>query len=411
MKKKLSRRDFIKAGFVIVGGGAAAGLTKLFGGPVARVLSNAGPRSYLPAVQYYEPQDDDDPGPQPTQGVTPNPPGSSVVVHVHNTNAHNWTSGQDYWSYVSQSAVDQMVDRGLMELTGTTTIAAAWRALLPNYKSGEKVAIKISLNNCKDMNGSANIDAVPEPINALVRGLVGRGVAAQDIIIYDSIRYIPTRFRNGLDNKSVTLRDTQNNDQFSWPQNYISFHPPAGIATPEPHNLNPVVVEATYLINVPIMKKHYYGSHVSLGFKNHFGSIQKPIKLHGWINPVFNEGPLHYSSNYSPYIDIYKYIKDTAKTQTILTVGDALFAAKFHDQPPVPWSTFGGQTPKSLFFAIDPVAIDCVMADFCVAEMSSEIPANHDDYLKLAENAGLGVHERRNPWTQAYTRIHYKKIT
>ena len=69
-----------------------------------------------------------------------------------------------------------------------------------------------------------------------------------------------------------------------------------------------VLYDATYLINMPIIKKHS-SIPVSLAFKNHFGSIDyvnggpTSDELHEYIEAP-SEGTL-YDSDYSPYVDIY----------------------------------------------------------------------------------------------------------
>ena len=74
------------------------------------------------------------------------------------------------------------------------------------------------------------------------------------------------------------------------------------------------------------------------------------------------------------------------------------------------WSTFGGALPNSLFFALDPVAIDSVMADFLRAEPGAGVFAGADDYLQLAQDAGLGTFERGDPWGGGYRAIEYRKL-
>ena len=51
-------------------------------------------------------------------------------------------------NYVNQNVVNDMVDQGMMALTGTATVADAWRTLLPGYQTGQGIAIKVNLNNC-----------------------------------------------------------------------------------------------------------------------------------------------------------------------------------------------------------------------------------------------------------------------
>jgi hypothetical protein len=99
--------------------------------------------------------------------------------------------------------------------------------------------------------------------------------------------------------------------------------------------------------------------------------------------------------------------------KTILTLGDGLFGAFSSAGGAVnSWSVFGGQAANSLFFAMDPVAVDCVMADVLRAENVFSTNAAYD-YLFCAETANLGVCEgsRGNPggdpFGSGYSEIDY----
>jgi hypothetical protein len=328
---------------------------------------------------------------------TARPGFGSRVVHVHSSAATSW----DYltgWhgDYVSQAAVNRMVNRGLMELTGTTSRAAAWQALIPGYAPGQRVAIKVNLNNAWSLDDSDNIvDALIEPVNSLIRGLVELGVAEADIWVYDAVRSMPHRFRNGCDFGAVQFSGADWNDQGFSDTEKVTFEHPS---VPD-QCISRVLVEATYLINMPIMKKHSH-AYVTLSFKNHFGTIEHCAQVHG---PTF-PGDSSYSPDYNPLVDIYQNPHFGGKT--VLTVGDGLVASKGdqlghleQSSLPVPWVTFGNGAPNSLFFSTDPVAIDCVMVDFLEAEAG--VPAAAGDYLVLAAQAGLGVCEHRAPGATA----------
>jgi hypothetical protein len=167
---------------------------------------------------------------------------------------------------------------------------------------------------------------------------------------------------------------------------------------------------------MPILKRHGINP-VSLGFKNHFGSINNITRagdddLHNYIRP---SNPL-YSPTYSPLVDIYQ--NPNIKDKTILTVGDALYGAFGATQaPPTSWNTFG-DAPNSFLFSKDPVAIDCVMVDFLVAE--GQVGNSAHDYLFCAEGVGLGVCEGTradpggNPWQMpygsGYSKIAYTRV-
>ena len=109
--------------------------------------------------------------PTPILPTTP-PLSSNRVVHAHSPNVTSWNGGSDdYWNYVDQSVVDDMVDQGVMMLTGTSSVVGAWNALLPNFQAGQSVAIKVSFNNSGDCSNGNSIDAIIEPVNAVIRGL------------------------------------------------------------------------------------------------------------------------------------------------------------------------------------------------------------------------------------------------
>ena len=199
-------------------------------------------------------------------------PGRPRVVHVHDGNATGWDFGDSYYGdCVDQDSVNVMVNRGVMELTGTPTVAEAWGALIPDHVPGESIAIKVNMNNgwsCRDSD--TVIDGLIHPINGVVRGLQEIGVAAEDIWVYDAIRKIPDRFVNGCLYPDVQFFD-QCHRPPGWgsddPDAIVSFSPTYG-PTPPPLRIPDMLVEATYLINMPILKAHDYAG-VTLGFKNH----------------------------------------------------------------------------------------------------------------------------------------------
>ncbi len=431
-KKGVTRRQFL-VGLGMAATGGLLSLWEKFWRPLSDVRATGvalTPQAYLPHVarNYSPPTPTPTPTPTPSPTPTPTPPGEKPrVVRVHDPQATYWDfeSGW-YGDYVDLSRVEAMMVRGLTSLTGTSSAADAWAQLLPNYTTGKIIAVKISLNNATSCDDSGNeIDALPQTLIALVKTLTeDAGVAQGDIWFYDTTkwndRYIPTRLSNpvwalypsvhfvgrGECNDTEIPYDTNDDDL------KIVMDDPDGNL--QPRWLTPLLKSATYLINMPLLK--YHGIHpVSLGFKNHFGSINyvlgaSPDDMHAYISPS-NE---LYRSDYSPLVKIYlhPYIKD----KTVLTIGDALFGAYGATQEPTTWGTFGDASPNSLFFAIDPVALDCVMADFVRAEWPWSVIDATYDYLFLAQAAGLGICEGTpsepggDPWGDGYTNIDYLPI-
>jgi len=365
---------------------------------------------------------------------------SSRVVWVHDEDATNWDYGDDYYGreeYVDQNVVNNMTDQGLMALTGTNNVPDAWRRLIPNYQSGQKIAIKVNLNNTWDYEepcshvcetdceyGELRIDALPQPVNALIRGLKLIGLRESDIWVYDASRPMAGRFMERIRSLYPGVRFFNAEDcredgrEFAgWGDSVVDFHPPGGIDDPPTQELTNVLVNADYLINMPIMKKHGAAG-VTLSFKNYFGSIQSCWDLHDWVyGPGTQYSGDRYSSVYNPLVEICQ--NPNIVNKTVLTVGDGLYGDKCSNvEKPELWDTFGDDSPNSLFFSTDPVAIDSVMYDFLQAEKCEghwePVPLDEgldwpDDYLPLAEAAGLGVFEHGEPWrgSDGYTRIDF----
>ncbi len=287
------------------------------------------------------------------------------VVHTYCARATKWDFSTGWWGdHVDQGLVDEMVDRGVMELTGRPSLVGAWQALLPGYGAAQRVAIKVNLKNAGSQTDSDNeIDALIEPVNAVVKGLKEIGVAESDIWVYDAVKPIPDRVQSRCLFPSVQFSGgwSTNPQGFSSTER-VTFQTPQGHPSLADQRISNVLANADYLINMPIMKKHCC-AWVTLSFKNHFGSIENCAALHGYTFPY--EGD--YTSLYNPMVDIHKNLHFVGKT--VLTMADGLYGSK-GDQASVPkrWTIFGNQAPNSMFFSRDPVAIDSVMYDFLEAE-------------------------------------------
>jgi len=414
MNKKIDRRQFIK-GAAVTGAGLALGGGLFYGRRALAELLAGGQADIDRAMRDHKDGSISDEEAQATveaymtSGETDKP----RVVHVRDADVTDWNGSGWYGNAVDQAGVNTMVQRGLQELTGQNAWGDIWDNLFSQvqpYQAGQRIAIKVNFNNSSGCSDSDNtIDALPQPINGLIAGLKQAGVQEQDVLIYDATktgRYIPDRFRDPILSSYPDIAfygrgsctgvnsvshggHTSLTVQFSDPDGNLSDRLLAN-----------VLYAATYVINVPIVKRHGGDSFipVSLGFKNHLGSLNNIIRgdsdsLHTYLS---NSEAL-YQATYNPTVDIYS--NPNIRDKTILTLGDGLYGAGGATQGAlVSWGIFSDAL-NSLFFASDPVAIDCVMVDFLAAEGMVSQPGPAYDYLFCAEEAGLGVCEgtRGNP--------------
>jgi len=331
------------------------------------------------------------------RGTPPSIPGR--VVHVTDPDATNWDFETGwYGDYVDQDVVTAMVERGLLELTGAESVVGAWSRLIPAYEPGKKLAIKVNLNNTQSETPGDAIDAVIEPVNALVGGLIEFGFAPEDITVYDVTHAshdgrMPERFAGRSAHDGVRFEAWVGNDE-AFADETAHFDPPG--ARIEGLRLARCLVEADYLVNMPIAKAHDYAG-MSIAFKNHYGSVDRCDLLHIYTFGRYGS----YRADYSPLVDLYA--SDHIAGKTVLTMCDALFGnCEHYSTPPSPWPSCQ-DSPNSVYLSTDPVALDCVVGDFLA--LQGNVPDWGGDYLVLAAEAGLGTYERCS--TGEYTAIDY----
>lgn len=402
--KPINRRGFLKSLFAL-GLGSAASLKRLLGVSAQDPFEPLAP-VYLPMVSNRS-----------FAGG-----GLGHVVHIHAPTVTDWYFDSDLYygrtqapgtPGVSQAVVDAMFERGLCELFGLPLGASteAWRRLTPDYIPGDQVAIKVNLNNSFECDSTTTaIDALAQPVNAVVGGLLQSGVREQDIIVYDAIRSFPDRVYQELVYKGIQIYDEGchgNRATFNSadPNAEVRFFPPAGSLSTV--RLCDALISAKYLINMPIMKGHPLAG-VTLGFKNHFGSTNNPSGMHDYVSTSYSR-----IDQYDALVDLFA--NPHIRFKTVLTVGDGIYGSRrYQNTPPQPWNTFEGASPCSLFFSTDPVAIDCVMHDMLKEERGASQPGVSNSYLELAANAGMGVYERGDPWQtpcgSGYDKIVYQRI-
>ncbi|KAA0002402.1 MAG: DUF362 domain-containing protein, partial [Thermoplasmata archaeon] len=343
------------------------------------------------------------------------------VVWVWNPDATSSVLKGYWWESRNnnQEVIDQMFSSGLKALTGEKNDSMAWERLFKyfndihnkgeiGYQHGEKIAIKINMNNCWAYGNpytheDNDRDASPYVVKALLRQLINIvGVAQEDIIIYDASRPIPNWFYNQVAPEFPDVHFVDAEGGATGREKVVASNKKIYFVDGTIRTLPTCVTEADYLINMPLLKMHPINNGVTLSGKNMFGT---------WIEPVEDIHEYHESGqimgNPAPQVDLLAHEQIGGKT--LLYIGDGTYGtlkdhktiAKFQTYP------FNNDWSNSLFFSQDPVAIDSVMFDFLNAEanpiegsqnylhQAAEPPAStydpEGDELYLSKS--LGVHE------------------
>jgi uncharacterized protein (DUF362 family) len=365
------------------------------------------------------------------------------VAWMRDTNATPWNGTGNWWADttgINQAAADRMLSRTLRGLSGATSDSEAWEKIFRHfnttrgrgnvgYRAGEHLAIKINCNNTTSNTDADNhADASPQSVLALLRQLVHQaGVPQTNITVYEAPNTSPTRvIPNRIFDKcnaefpGVVFAHCTNvygRALIQWVNNAITYSVANGCG----RNLPTVVTNATYLINMSLLKGHSTAG-VTLTAKNHYGSIN--TREHTFIRASTSG-----LGAYSPFVDLIGH--QHLGQKTLLFMIDGLYGCvnvgSTVSASTAAWNNlFGGQWSASYFLSLDPVAIDSVGVDFLRAEFGDalggggNVIANCDNYLHEAANANLstnnyfqsgqrlptlGVHEHWNNATnKQYTR-------
>jgi hypothetical protein len=334
------------------------------------------------------------------------------VVWGHNPENASWDGKTGFWwedKFNNQKETDKLLAQTLTNLTDTKNEKKSWDALFrfynkskkntdTGYETGERIAIKINMNNVDAHESNNRINANPQLVLSLLSSLINEGgVPQEQITVADPSRFITNnifdkchaafpkvRFvdHNGGDGREKAAF-TKNGFQYSFDFDRQT----RGLAT--------CFVDADYVINMALMKGHV-SQGVTLSSKNFFGCVDIETD---WRKNAHGSG---FSQNregkrqYSVYPDFMGH-KDLG-AKTILFLIDGIYSNKFVDGiPESKWALapFNNQWPNSLFASQDPVAIESVVLDFALTEWPDAPDMMFSDHameeMALANNPPSGV--------------------
>ena len=300
------------------------------------------------------------------------------VVWVRDVKAVNWKGpGDGHWwegDHTDQARVDAMMSRAVCELTGQSTVAAAWNKLFRHlnksrgkgdvgYKTGEKIMIKpnwvgliyreghVNLNTNAFIDRQDYMNTTPAMIVALLRQLTSVGVKQSDITVCDTLAVVVNDFFEIFRREFPDVRFEDYSGKFGRIKVKSSGVPVYWSGRPDGKSqdyLPTCIAEADYLVNFASFKAHTAAG-VTLCAKNHYGSLVRwPVE-----KGYYDIHPNCFSTKtgvYRPLVDLMGHAHLGGKT--VLYLIDGTFCG-VHPRDPVPsrmkMPPFNGTWPCSLF--------------------------------------------------------------
>ncbi len=382
------------------------------------------------------------------------------VAWIYEPEATLWDGSTGKWWEAENTDYDmvyKMLEGAVLQLTGEEDISRAWDAAFNwfnqehgkegGYQQGEKIAIKLNLNNTNNHSSFDNrSNSSPQMVLALAKQLVEiAGVPENDITFYDISRPMAGPIYNVVHDLFPDIKFVDNiggdgrekfivdySTELRWSEEERTIEIGGGYPT----YLPTCVSEANFLINLGNLKGHNLAG-VTVCAKNHFGtyysysesnpthSSPKAAGVHPYVTVHDMHSGTHWNfdmremGTYNALVDIMGHEHLGAKT--LLFLVDGLYASRnqyetlstenMWESPP-----FNGGWTASVFASFDGVAIESVAVDFLRSEPTmNEVYGNVDNYLHEAAQAGnppsgmiydpegdgtllksLGVHEHWN---------------
>lgn len=345
----------------------------------------------------------------PNLFVAPNQPlgeGKGInpgrVAWIHNPGVASWDGRTGLWvedRWNNQQKADAMICEAIVQLTGETTAQKAWKALFCHfnkehgrgsrgYKKGEKIAVKLNMNNAITHHDTIELNSSPFVTLALVRSMVRDGrIREQDIILCEPSRAITDSIYNKVHREfpKVVFIDNIGGDGRQKCEYYpeqITYSADNGKLA---RGLAKCIVDADYLINSALLKTHS-GPGVTLTTKNWYGATDISLIWRRNAHSNFSPDKRHGKPGYKTFVDFISH-KNLGQ-KCLLFIIDGTYGSRDVNGAPNPkWQKepFCGDWACSLIVSQDEVACDAVGADILIGEWPEFGSLNYcDEYLREA---------------------------
>jgi len=324
------------------------------------------------------------------------------VAWVHAPGVARWDGKTGLWvedRWNDQYKADAMISEAVLQLTGEKTVRKAWQALFRHfnkthgrgsrgYRKGEKIAVKLNINNAITHHDTIELNSSPFTTLALVRSMVREGgVRQQDIILCEPSRAITDSIYDKVYREfpQVTFIDNIGGDG----REKCEYYPEQIVYSVDngkmARGLAKCIVDADYLINSALLKTHS-GPGVTLTGKNWYGATDINLLWRRNAHNNISQDKRHGKPGYKTFVDFMAH-KNLGQ-KTMLFIIDGTYGSRDVNGAPNPkWmkEPFNGDWACSLIVSQDEVACDAVGMDIIINEWPEFGSLNYcDEYLREA---------------------------
>lgn len=310
-----------------------------------------------------------------------------TVVRVYDPRVSSFDFGTSekafYYRTFDVQRLEVMLGTALRQITGAETVPAAWQSIMPGVSSTSRVAVKININCSHELNGDHGAhwttapNTSPRMMAALAKSLEGAGVKQERITFFDRSRTFEDQWKADLHAQCPGVAARGGREVSASDTKITLADDLPAVEIPRP------VMEADYLINLHLLKKHYSG--VTGALKNLLGLSNNVGRLaHQGGAKEFHTGTL--LRELSMNADIRK--------RAVLCISEAVLGNRLPTEnmnPLQKTDAFPNGKPSSLVVSRSPFFQDLVLLNFMNYEMTGNINTicsdGNDGWLRHCVNA------------------------
>lgn len=346
---------------------------------------------------------------QPKLFVKPNEPlgvargiNNGRVAWVHAPGVATWDGESGLWvedRWNDQAKANEMIRQAVTTISGKKNAKDAWDALFKSfnkehgkgnkgYKPGEKIAIKLNMNNVLTHRDTIELNSSPFVTLALLSSLINDGgVRQEDITVSEPSRTIPDSIYNKCHRAfpGVIFEDNIGGEgrvKCEYYPDQIKYSVNNGKLA---RGLAKSFVDATYLINSALLKTHK-GPGVTLTAKNWYGCTDIALEWRKNAHDNFSPDKRNGKPGYKTFVDFIAH-KDLGGKCLLYLIDGTYGSRDVNGKPHPKWEKepFNGQWACSIIASQDPLACDVVGMDLLIYEWPSFGSFNYcDEYLREA---------------------------
>lgn len=324
------------------------------------------------------------------------------VAWVHASGVATWDGRTGLWvedRWNNQQLADKMIAETVTALTGKADVKEGWKAMFTNfnkksdrgkrgYKRGEKIAVKLNLNNAITHHDTIELNSSPFVTLALVRSLVNDGgVRQKDIVVCEPSRAITDSIYDKIHREfpEVVFIDNIGGDgrgKCEYYPDMITYSADNGKMA---RGLAKCIVDADYLINSALLKTHS-GPGVTLTAKNWYGATDISLMWRQNAHNNISQDKRNGKPGYKTFVDFIAHPHLGQKCMLFLI--DGTYGSRDVNGAPYPkWQgePFNGEWGCSIIASQDALAADAVAMDMIIGEWPEFGSLNYcDEYLREA---------------------------